>query len=123
MFMPQFSELQRQIDALALQMATLPDYSAVVGELQKAANKTKAARVTTGSIAAGATALVTLTWASAFLDANYTVQASVMDATAGTLSLSVVHIETISASAVAVRVQNSSAGDLTGMLHVTAVHD
>lgn len=83
----------------------------------------KAERVTTGSIGAGLSALVTLTWAAAFADANYTVQASVVDATAAVASLRVVHIETISATAVAVRVENTSAGALTGVLHVTAIHD
>lgn len=80
-------------------------------------------RVTTGSIAAGSTALVTLTWSSAFADANYTVSAQVQDSTSTSLSLSVVHIESVSASAVAVRVLNNALGSLTGTLHVTAIHD
>lgn len=83
----------------------------------------KHGRVTTGSIGAGSTALVTLTWPAAFADANYTAQASVIDATTSSLSLSVAHIETVTASAVAVRILNNAIGSLTGELQVTAIHD
>lgn len=80
-------------------------------------------RQTTGSIGAGASALVTVTWATAFANSSYTVNASVQDSTAATASLKVTHIESISASAVVVRVENTSAGSLTGTLHLIAVHD
>lgn len=80
-------------------------------------------RITTGSINATSSALVTVTWTTAFPDTNYTVTCSVQDATAAALSLVVVHIETLSASAVAVRVANTSAGALTGTLHIMAIHD
>lgn len=83
----------------------------------------KHSRVTTGSVNAGATALVTVTWTTAFADANYTVEASVLDSTTSSLSLSVVHIESVSASAVTVRVLNNAIGPLTGTLHVVAIHD
>lgn len=83
----------------------------------------KHARLTTGSILAGTDALVTHTWATTFADANYTVSASVVDATTAAASLRVVHIETISATQVAVRVENTSAGNLTGTLHLIAIHD
>ncbi len=83
----------------------------------------KHGRVTTGSIGAGVSALVALTWGTAFADANYTVTASVLDATAAIASLQVVHVETILAASVAVRVQNTSAGALTGTLQVIALHD
>jgi hypothetical protein len=83
----------------------------------------KHARITTGSVSGGSTALVTVTWGTAFADANYTVEASVLDATTTSLSLSVVHIESISASAVTVRILNNSVGSLTGTLHVIAMHD
>lgn len=83
----------------------------------------KHARVTTGSIGAASTALVTVTWTTAFSDANYTVSANVEDTTTSSLSLSVVHVETKSASAVTVRVLNNAAGALTGTLHVIGVHD
>lgn len=80
-------------------------------------------RVTTGSIAAGATALVTLTWTTAFSDASYTAIASVVDATTTSLSLSVVHVESITATEVTVRVLNNALGALTGVLQVIAMHD
>lgn len=80
-------------------------------------------RITTGSIGAGASALVTLTWATAYKDTNYTVIASVLNATAAAASLRVVHIETISTTQVAVRVENTSAGALTGTLHLIGFHD
>lgn len=86
-------------------------------------NAIKHQRVTTGSISAGATALVTLTWSTAFTDSNYTVSASVVDATTSSLSLSVVHVESISASSVTVRVLNNAVGSLTGTLHCIAIHD
>jgi len=83
----------------------------------------KHGRVTTGSIGAGVSAVVTLTWTTAFADANYTVNASVLNSTAATASLKIVHIETQTAAAVTVRVENTSAGALTGTLHVIAIHD
>lgn len=80
-------------------------------------------RVSTGSINGAATALVTITWTTAFPDANYTVQSSVVDSTNSSLSLSIVHIETITASAVTVRVINNAVGALTGIVHAIAIHD
>lgn len=121
--MAQFFEMQKQLDSLALQMAMLPDCAAAMVELQKVASKTRTLRVSTGSVNAGSTALVTVTWATAFADANYTAQASVVDATTTSLSLSVVHIEAVSASAITVRVLNNALGALTGTVHATAIHD
>lgn len=84
----------------------------------------KHGRVTTGSIGAGVSALVTFTFAGgAFANTNYTVTASVQDSTAATASLKVVHIETRSTTNVVVRVENTSAGALTGTLHIIAMHD
>lgn len=80
-------------------------------------------RITTGSVGAGATALVTITWTTAFADANYTATASVIDSTTSSLSLSVVHIESKTASAMTVRVLNNAIGSLTGTLDAIAVHD
>lgn len=80
-------------------------------------------RITTGSIGAGASALVTYTWPIPFKDTNYTVTASVLNATAAAASLKVVHVETVSATAVVVRVENTSAGALTGTLNLIALHD
>lgn len=83
----------------------------------------KTVRVSTGSIGAGATALVTATFGSAFADTNYTPSVSVLDSTSSAASLSVVHVESISTTGITVRVSNSSAGSLTGTLLVVAVHD
>jgi hypothetical protein len=80
-------------------------------------------RVSTGAIGGGANALVTVTWDNAFADANYTVAASVVDATTGTASLSVVHVESVTASTVSVRVYNAGGVAITGALHVIAIHD
>lgn len=83
----------------------------------------KHSRVTTGSVGTLASALVTITWATAFADTNYTVTVDVVEATTSNLSLSVVHIESKTAAAITVRVYNSSAGSLTGTLNAIAVHD
>ncbi len=80
-------------------------------------------RVTTGSVAGGATALVTVTWTTPFGDANYSVVASVVDSTAAVASLSVVHVETVTAAAVQVRVTNAAVGAITGTIDVIALHD
>lgn len=83
----------------------------------------KHARVTTGSVATLSSALVTITWTTAFADANYTVTADVLETTTSNVSMSVVHIESVTASAVTVRVYNASAGSLTGTVQVIAIHD
>lgn len=83
----------------------------------------KSKRVTTGSIATAATALVTITWDVAFADASYTTTINVIDSTTSSLSLSVVHIESQTASAVTARVLNNALGSLTGTLHAIGIHD
>lgn len=76
------------------------------------------------TVPASSSALATAPWANAFADANYTVTAAVYDATASaTACLSVTHIETIGTGSVVVRVENTSAGSLTGTVHVIAMHD
>jgi hypothetical protein len=80
-------------------------------------------RVTTGSVGAGASALVTITWGTAFPDTNYTVSASVLDTTTSTAALSVVHVESISTTAITVRVVNNGASAITGTVHAIAIHD
>lgn len=80
-------------------------------------------RVTTGSLGSGASTVVTLTWGSPFADANYTCTCAVEDTTAATASLSVVHIESKTSSAVGVRINNTSAGAITGTLSCIAMHD
>lgn len=83
----------------------------------------KHARVTTGSITAGTSSVVTATWTTAFADTNYTVVASVADSTAAAAALRVVHIESIVAGSVGVRIENTSAGSITGTVDVIAIHD
>lgn len=96
---------------------------AIAAAVAALAARFKAQRVTTGSVATVSTALVTVTWTAPFADTNYTVTASVEDSTAALASLTVLHVETKTAVAVAVRVYNSSGISLTGTLHVIAVHD
>ena len=83
----------------------------------------KHARVTTGSVASAAAPLITITWATPFADDQYTVVASVLDSTSSSLALRVAHVETITASAVTVRLKNDAAVALTGTVHVIAIHD
>jgi len=85
----------------------------------------KHGRVTTGSIAAGGSAAVTLTWGgTAFTNTSYTVAASVLEATASTSTLRVHHIESQSTTTVVVRVVNDDGGaPHTGTLHCVAFHD
>lgn len=80
-------------------------------------------RVTTGAVGATSSAVVTLTWTIPFTDANYTVTCDVEDSTAATASLSVLHVESKVAASVGVRVNNTSAGPLTGTLGCIAIHD
>lgn len=83
----------------------------------------KHGRAATGSVPATSSALVTLTWAAAFADASYTATCSVADSTAAAAALRVVHLESVTAAAVAVRVENTSIGALSGTLHCIAMHD
>ncbi|MCI0402194.1 MAG: hypothetical protein L0212_01560 [Acidobacteria bacterium] len=81
-------------------------------------------RVTTGSIAAGSHGSVTVNWTTAFVDANYTVNCSVVEATAGTNTLRIHHLESVAAGSVVVRVVNDDGTTAkTGTLHCTAIHD
>lgn len=84
----------------------------------------KHGRVTTGSIGASASAAVTLSWTTAFADANYTATCSVVEATAGTATLRLHHIESVAATGVTVRVVNDDTGVAhTGTLECLAIHD
>lgn len=81
-------------------------------------------RVTTGSIASAARTAVTLTWAQAFADTNYTVTVSVFEGTAAPgLSLRIEHIVTVNAGSIVVSIVNDNAGALTGVLEGIAIHD
>lgn len=80
--------------------------------------------VTTGSIAASTYASVTLTWATAFADANYDVAVSVIQAVASQNTLRVHHIESIAAASIVVGVYNDDAGGAhTGTLTAIAIHN
>lgn len=88
-----------------------------------ASSKVRTKRISTGSIAGGAHAAVTLTWDSPFADANYTVTVSVVQSDADTETLRVDHIQSVSATAVVVRIFNNDASARTGTLHAVAIHD
>ena len=79
--------------------------------------------VSTGSIAGGASAAVTLTWATAFANASYTPICSLVEATTSTSTLRIHHIESFSATQVVVRVVNDDGAIAkTGTLYVMGVH-
>jgi len=101
----------------ALSSVTMPVSGTVISTLALQLQS-----ATTGVVGALGTALVTLTWPHAFIDTNYVAVASVLDATAAVASLSVVHIETQSTTAIQVRVSNGSAGNLTGTVWAIGLH-
>lgn len=78
--------------------------------------------VSTGSIAGGAEATVTITWDTAFADTNYT---AVVSASANlNAAPQVERILTKTASAITVRVKNEDAVNAqTGTLEAIAIHD
>lgn len=84
----------------------------------------KAQRVTTGSIGGAGSAAVTITWTTAFSNANYTVSAAVVQADATVTTLRVHHVESVTATAVVVRIVNDDTLNAkTGTLHVMATQD
>lgn len=96
--------------------------SVIRSSLSPALCQTK--RVTTGSIAGASSASVTITWDTAFADANYTVTVGVLEADATTTTLRVHHIVSQSPTAVVVLVANDNAVTAkTGTLHAIAIHD
>jgi hypothetical protein len=80
-------------------------------------------RVTTGSIGAGARADVTVTWTTAFADASYTPNCTVLDTSAAGAGLRVERIRSQAAASIVVQVMNDAAAARTGTLNCTAVHD
>jgi hypothetical protein len=79
--------------------------------------------VTTGAVAAATDAAVTLTWTTAFADALYEPQCSLLEATTSTVTLRLHHIESFAAASVVVRVVNDDpANPHTGTLYCTGVH-
>lgn len=83
----------------------------------------KSKRVTTGSVGAGGTALIVVTWDTSFTDANYTAVVSVEDTTAAAASMTIVHIEAKAAASISVRVNNASGGAIVGTINAIAFHD
>lgn len=94
----------------------------MTARLQPGALDTRRARVTTGSVAGLTLATVTVTWDTAFADANYTPVVSMLEDNA-TTGLIVRRIRTVTASAITVLVENTSATAKTGTLQAFAVHD
>jgi hypothetical protein len=62
--------------------------------------------VSTRAIGPGSSAVVTLTWATAFADTNYDPQCSVVDSTASTATVRIHHIQSFTANSVMVRIVN-----------------
>jgi hypothetical protein len=62
--------------------------------------------VSTRAIGPGSSAVVTLTWATAFADTNYDPQCSVMNSTASTATVRIHHIQSFTANSVMVRIVN-----------------
>lgn len=81
-------------------------------------------RVTTGSILTTARNSVTVTWTTAFADANYTPVCTVLDATTGTSQgLVFERLSAVIAASITATVFNPTGGSLTGTLQCTAIHD
>lgn len=81
-------------------------------------------RISTGSVGAGTSSNVVLTWTTPFADANYTVQAAVVEPSTGATTLTIAQIVSVTAAAVTVRVRNIDGGAAhTGTLHVVGIHD
>ena len=79
--------------------------------------------VSTGSIASSGAADITLTWTAAFADANYDPVCDLIGSQASNSDLRLHHIESVSASALVVRVINDdSSAAHTGTLVCTAMH-
>lgn len=90
------------------------------------ASKVRTARVSTGSIIGAGQANVTVTWPSAFADANYTVVAVVEHGTdpTSTSELLLKRVISKAAASCVVQVQNQDAVTAnTGTIHAIAIHD
>lgn len=83
----------------------------------------RGARVSTGSVAGGASVNVVVPFAAPFADTNYAVSAAVEEGTAGD-SLRVRKVLSRAAGSVTVLVANSDTLNArTGTVHVLAIHD
>ncbi len=79
--------------------------------------------VGTGPIGPASSALVTLKWATAFADANYDPQCSVVDSTASIATVRIHHIESFTADAVMVRIVNDDRMFFrSGTLYCLGIH-
>lgn len=86
----------------------------------------RTSRPSVPAMAANTQADVTVTWATPFADANYTVVATVEDAVSTGVSASIVRqIRSRTATGCVIRISNGSPGqaDAEQILHVVAVHD
>ena len=76
-----------------------------------------------GPIGPGSSAVVTLHWATAFADANYDPQCSVVDSTASTATVRIHHIQSFTADSVMVRIVNEDRiFPHNGTLHCLGIH-
>jgi hypothetical protein len=97
--------------------------SGVAGTTTGDAGGIKHIRLSTGSVAGTSRADVTVTWAVAFPDVNYTPVCSVLDTSGAGLGLVFERIRVQLALSMTVQVFNQSAGALTGTLNCFAFHD
>lgn len=75
--------------------------------------------ITTGSVAAGSVATVTITWTQAFEDTEYDVDLT-MEQGSASLGLEIHHLSGRTATQITVVVRNLAAGALTGTVHAVA---
>jgi hypothetical protein len=83
----------------------------------------KHARVSTGSVAAGARADATVTWTTGFANTSYTPVCTVTDTSAAGAGLVVERIRAVATGTITVQVYNAAGGAITGTLDCWAVHD
>lgn len=86
----------------------------------------RTSRTSVPAMAANTLLDVTVTWATPFADANYTVTAIIEDGVSAAVSASIVRqIRSRTATGCVIRISNGSPGQADGeqVLHVVAVHD
>lgn len=109
------------IQAKGTGVITLDSKTTVNSGITANGSGVKHGRFSTGSIAGSSTAVVTATWSTAFSDANYTVSVAVESTVLG--NLRVLYIQSKTASAVELVVQNTNILAETGSLDLIAIHD
>ncbi|MCU1284860.1 MAG: hypothetical protein JWO13_1210 [Acidobacteriales bacterium] len=80
-------------------------------------------RVSIGSIGPGTRASINVVWDSKFTDSNYTVTATLLDESKGSIPLSLECIRSLSPGGIIIQVVNHSSHVKTGTLHLIAIHD